>query len=133
MSYLSGSAPSFVERRMCGIVSQRHCRLLCRIWVEEKSIHGWEGMTLISLFPILSNLHSSAYLLAAAALSPLYAKLSDMIGRKPILFGCIVVFLVSVVSCSPITFTYFIYRLVLHYVVLHKQWFGWWFAVQFKE
>ncbi|KIJ41235.1 hypothetical protein M422DRAFT_68286 [Sphaerobolus stellatus SS14] len=42
----------------------------------------------------------SAYLLAASALSPLYGKLSDMIGRKPILFGCIVVFLIGSALCG---------------------------------
>lgn len=42
----------------------------------------------------------SAYLLAAAALSPLYAKLSDILGRKPILYGCILVFLVGSALCG---------------------------------
>jgi hypothetical protein len=44
------------------------------------------------------NLYSwvgSAYLLAAASLSPLYGRLSDIVGRKPILYGGIVIFLVS--------------------------------------
>jgi MFS family permease len=37
----------------------------------------------------------SAYLLAAASLSPLYGKLSDLIGRKPILYASIAVFLLG--------------------------------------
>jgi hypothetical protein len=36
----------------------------------------------------------TAYLLAAASLAPLYGKLSDLIGRKPILYTAIVIFLV---------------------------------------
>ncbi|KAF8485604.1 major facilitator superfamily domain-containing protein [Gautieria morchelliformis] len=42
----------------------------------------------------------SAYLLAASALSPLYGKGSDIIGRKPILFGCIIVFLIGSALCG---------------------------------
>ncbi|KAF5389816.1 hypothetical protein D9757_003708 [Collybiopsis confluens] len=42
----------------------------------------------------------SAYLLAAASLAPLYGKLSDIIGRKPILYGCIVVFLIGSALCG---------------------------------
>ncbi|KAG7092587.1 hypothetical protein E1B28_008930 [Marasmius oreades] len=42
----------------------------------------------------------SAYLLAAAALSPLYGKLSDLVGRKPILYGCILVFLIGSALCG---------------------------------
>ncbi|KIK57685.1 hypothetical protein GYMLUDRAFT_203254 [Collybiopsis luxurians FD-317 M1] len=42
----------------------------------------------------------SAYLLAAAALAPLYGKLSDIIGRKPILYGCIVIFLIGSALCG---------------------------------
>ncbi|EEB93768.1 hypothetical protein MPER_07536, partial [Moniliophthora perniciosa FA553] len=42
----------------------------------------------------------TAYLLAAAALSPLYGKLSDIIGRKPILYGCIVIFLIGSALCG---------------------------------
>lgn len=62
------------------------------------------------------HLSSSAYLLASSAMSPLYGKLSDLIGafdllhvpsrsgltsnigRKPILFASIAVFLVSIVG-----------------------------------
>jgi MFS family permease len=36
----------------------------------------------------------SAYLLAAASLAPMYGKLSDITGRKPILYSGIVIFLV---------------------------------------
>ncbi|KAF9265497.1 MFS general substrate transporter [Marasmius fiardii PR-910] len=42
----------------------------------------------------------SAYLLASASLSPLYGKLSDIIGRKPILYGCILVFLIGSALCG---------------------------------
>ncbi|KAF8506366.1 major facilitator superfamily domain-containing protein [Hysterangium stoloniferum] len=42
----------------------------------------------------------SAYLLAASALSPLYGKLSDIIGRKPIFFTCIIIFLIGSALCG---------------------------------
>ncbi|KAJ4487828.1 MFS amino acid permease [Lentinula aciculospora] len=42
----------------------------------------------------------SAYLLAAASLAPLYGKLSDITGRKPILYGCILIFLVGSALCG---------------------------------
>ncbi|KAF9469176.1 MFS general substrate transporter [Collybia nuda] len=42
----------------------------------------------------------SAYLLAAASLAPLYGKLSDLIGRKPILYASIVIFLVGSALCG---------------------------------
>jgi len=42
----------------------------------------------------------SAYLLAAASLSPLYGKLSDLIGRKPILYASIIVFLIGSALCG---------------------------------
>ncbi|EKM55449.1 uncharacterized protein PHACADRAFT_256078 [Phanerochaete carnosa HHB-10118-sp] len=42
----------------------------------------------------------SAYLLAAAALGPLYGKASDIIGRKPILYACIVIFLFGSAMCG---------------------------------
>ncbi|KAK0210903.1 MFS general substrate transporter [Desarmillaria ectypa] len=42
----------------------------------------------------------SAYLLAAATLSPLYGKLSDLIGRKPILYSSIVTFLIGSALCG---------------------------------
>lgn len=42
----------------------------------------------------------TAYLLAAAALSPMYGKLSDIIGRKPILYASIVVFLFGSAMCG---------------------------------
>ena len=37
----------------------------------------------------------SSYLLAAASLSPLYGKLSDLVGRKPVLFTSVIIFLVG--------------------------------------
>lgn len=42
----------------------------------------------------------SAYLLSAAALAPLYGKLSDLIGRKPILYSSIVIFLIGSALCG---------------------------------
>ncbi|KAF9052922.1 MFS general substrate transporter [Panaeolus papilionaceus] len=42
----------------------------------------------------------TAYLLAAAALAPLYGKLSDLIGRKPILYSSISIFLVGSALCG---------------------------------
>ena len=37
---------------------------------------------------------NSVYLLAAAALGPFYGKLSDLVGRKTVLYPIIIVFLV---------------------------------------
>ncbi|KAF8892484.1 MFS amino acid permease [Infundibulicybe gibba] len=42
----------------------------------------------------------SAYLLAAASIAPLYGKLSDLIGRKPVLYSSIVVFLIGSALCG---------------------------------
>lgn len=42
----------------------------------------------------------SAYLLAAASISPLYGKLSDLIGRKPILYSSIILFLIGSALCG---------------------------------
>ncbi|KAF7338188.1 MFS general substrate transporter [Mycena venus] len=42
----------------------------------------------------------SAYLLAAAALGPLYGKLSDIFGRKPLLYSSIVIFLIGSALCG---------------------------------
>ncbi|GJJ12694.1 hypothetical protein Clacol_006938 [Clathrus columnatus] len=42
----------------------------------------------------------SAYLLAASALSPLYGKLSDIMGRKPVLYSCILIFLIGSALCG---------------------------------
>ncbi|KAJ7449942.1 major facilitator superfamily domain-containing protein [Mycena latifolia] len=42
----------------------------------------------------------SAYLLAAAALSPLYGKLSDIFGRKPLLYSSIIIFLIGSALCG---------------------------------
>ncbi|KAG2116460.1 MFS general substrate transporter [Suillus discolor] len=42
----------------------------------------------------------SAYMLACSSLSPLYGKLSDILGRKPILYGCILVFLMGSALCG---------------------------------
>ncbi|KAI0798031.1 MFS general substrate transporter [Abortiporus biennis] len=42
----------------------------------------------------------SAYLLAASALSTVVGKLSDLIGRKPILYTCIMIFLIGSALCG---------------------------------
>ncbi|KAA1469513.1 MFS amino acid permease [Dentipellis sp. KUC8613] len=42
----------------------------------------------------------SAYLLSATALAPLYGKVSDLIGRKPILYASIAIFLVGSALCG---------------------------------
>ncbi|KAH7889438.1 major facilitator superfamily domain-containing protein [Phlebopus sp. FC_14] len=42
----------------------------------------------------------SAYMLAAASLGPLYGKLSNLFGRKPILYGCIAIFLIGSALCG---------------------------------
>ncbi|CAE6446452.1 unnamed protein product [Rhizoctonia solani] len=42
----------------------------------------------------------TAYLLTSACLSPLYGKLSDLIGRKPVLFAAIAVFLIGSALCG---------------------------------
>ncbi|KAF8637399.1 hypothetical protein AX17_002894 [Amanita inopinata Kibby_2008] len=42
----------------------------------------------------------SAYLLAGASLSPVYGKLSDLIGRKPILYASILTFLIGSALCG---------------------------------
>ncbi|KIY72091.1 MFS general substrate transporter [Cylindrobasidium torrendii FP15055 ss-10] len=43
---------------------------------------------------------ASAYLLAAATLAPLYGKLADLIGRKPVLYGAIAIFLIGSALCG---------------------------------
>lgn len=48
----------------------------------------------------ISHVRYRAYLLGAATLSPLYGKLSDAVGRKPILFSSIGVFLISSALCG---------------------------------
>lgn len=42
----------------------------------------------------------SAYMLACSSLSPLYGTLSDILGRKPMLYGCIIVFLMGSALCG---------------------------------
>ncbi|TFK42410.1 MFS amino acid permease [Crucibulum laeve] len=42
----------------------------------------------------------TSYLLASAALTPLYGKLSDIIGRKPILYASILIFLIGSALCG---------------------------------
>ena len=42
----------------------------------------------------------TSYLLASAALTPLYGRTSDIFGRKPILYGSIIIFLVGSALCG---------------------------------
>jgi MFS family permease len=42
----------------------------------------------------------TSYLLASAAFTPLYGRLSDLVGRKPILYGSICVFLLGSALCG---------------------------------
>ncbi|KAI0362028.1 MFS amino acid permease [Trametes cingulata] len=42
----------------------------------------------------------SAYLLASCALSPIYGKISDIFGRKPILYASILIFLIGSALCG---------------------------------
>ncbi|KAH7912244.1 major facilitator superfamily domain-containing protein [Hygrophoropsis aurantiaca] len=42
----------------------------------------------------------SAYMLASASLGPLYGKLSQILGRKPMLYGCILIFLIGSALCG---------------------------------
>lgn len=42
----------------------------------------------------------SAYLLASAACSPFYGKFSNIVGRKPVIFGSIFIFLIGSALCG---------------------------------
>ncbi|KAF8844500.1 MFS general substrate transporter [Paxillus ammoniavirescens] len=42
----------------------------------------------------------SAYMLASASLGPLYGKLSNILGRKPMLYGSIIIFLIGSALCG---------------------------------
>ncbi|KAG2157288.1 major facilitator superfamily domain-containing protein [Suillus clintonianus] len=42
----------------------------------------------------------SSYMLASASLGPLYGKLSNIVGRKPMLYGCIIIFLIGSALCG---------------------------------
>ena len=67
------------------------------------------GRQVRRLFPRMGHFRSSpasSYLLAASALAPLYGKLSDLIGRKPVLYFAILLFLVCVQSDGICTFPY---------------------------
>lgn len=67
-----------------------------------------ETIVATALPTIVSDLHGgknyswvgSAYLLATAALSPLYGKVSDIIGRKAVLYPIIVLFLIGSALCG---------------------------------
>lgn len=64
--------------------------------------YSWAGtqvMWHVFRFVTHTNSHRRAYLLASAALSPLYAKLSDILGRKPVFYAAIITFLVG--TCPP--------------------------------
>ncbi|EGG11597.1 uncharacterized protein MELLADRAFT_33238 [Melampsora larici-populina 98AG31] len=53
-------------------------------------LHGFSGYSWVG----------TAYLLVTATLSPLYGRLSDAVGRKPVLVGSIVMFLVGSALCG---------------------------------
>ena len=56
---------------------------------------GRKVMCLVpSALSSLSQSCYSAYLLAAAALSPVYGKISDIVGRKAVFYPIVVIFLV---------------------------------------
>ncbi|KAI9574201.1 major facilitator superfamily domain-containing protein [Boletus coccyginus] len=71
---------------------------------------GVMDMTIVAtaLPTIVAKLHGgsnyswagSAYLLPSAAFGPLYGKLSDMFGRKPVLYSCMAVFLAGSALCG---------------------------------
>lgn len=42
----------------------------------------------------------TSYLLASAAFTPLYGRTSDIFGRKPILYGSIIIFLIGSALCG---------------------------------
>lgn len=84
----------------------------CHCFTDHRRAYWWReklqlGRQVRQLFPRMGHSHSSfasSYLLAASALSPLYGKLSDLIGRKPILYFAILTFLVClspVISYAP--------------------------------
>ncbi len=60
--------------------------------------YSWVGRYLIFLLPypgLIPTSSLSSYLLAASALAPLFGKLSDLVGRKPVLYFAILSFLVG--------------------------------------
>ncbi|KAF7323088.1 MFS domain-containing protein [Mycena chlorophos] len=59
-----------------------------------------EDASLMSLSHASSSWVGSAYLLAGATLAPLYGKLSDILGRKPLLYSCIITFLIGSALCG---------------------------------
>jgi len=63
---------------------------------RNRSVSAW---TLLPVFDFLNGLFA-AYLLTAASLAPLYGRLSDLVGRKPLLLGCIAIFLVGSALCG---------------------------------
>ncbi|KAH0826959.1 MFS general substrate transporter [Lanmaoa asiatica] len=54
----------------------------------------------LSSYRQFNTRYASAYLLAAGAFGPLYGKLSNVFGRKPLLYSCILVFLVASALCG---------------------------------
>src|ERR1700756_671855 len=63
---------------------------------RNRSVAVW---TLLLEFEFLNGLFA-AYMLTAASLAPLYGRLSDLVGRKPLLLGCIAIFLVGSALCG---------------------------------
>ncbi len=86
--------------------------------------YSWVGRYLIFLLPyagLIPTSSLSSYLLAASALAPLFGKLSDLVGRKPVLYFAILSFLVSD-STSPqfVCLHGHLNSWVLRFVALHK-------------
>ena len=63
---------------------------------RNRSVAVW---ALLPEFEFLNGLFA-AYMLTAASLAPLYGRLSDLVGRKPLLLGCIAIFLVGSALCG---------------------------------
>ncbi|KAI9574198.1 major facilitator superfamily domain-containing protein [Boletus coccyginus] len=90
-----------LPKNRLGIVS---FALVCTMFL------GVLDMTIVAtaLPTIVAELHGgsnyswvgSAYLLPAGAFGPLYGKLSDVFGRKPLIYSCIAVFLVGSALCG---------------------------------
>ncbi|KAL0946650.1 hypothetical protein HGRIS_012844 [Hohenbuehelia grisea] len=78
--------------------------LMCTVFLAalDQTIVATALPTIVSQIGGGSNYSwvGSAYLLAAAALSPLYGKLSDLVGRKPVLYSTIVIFLIGSALCG---------------------------------
>jgi MFS family permease len=71
-----------------------HYQPSSNISVEVRTTAGLAGTSFLLHTVCSSSFLVSSYLLAASALAPVYGKVSDLLGRKPILYFSIVTFLV---------------------------------------